>query len=171
MYYKQLKDFFRQREQKAFWIFNYANIVGLFLGFFTARSLSEAVPWLPAPLLFPMAMLGGLALTWQRQGREAYRTGWLLCRYTLRRLFSKHSLMMNSANDYRVEQTTIRPFAVAGRLIYSGEEPTSRREHSTPVKSSLLPVGVAGTTPNSKPGGELQLVEASGSGMEKGKAV
>lgn len=65
IYYKQLKDFFRQREQKAFWVFNYANLAGLFIGLFARRFLAERLPWVPGILLIPLAMFAGLALTWQ----------------------------------------------------------------------------------------------------------
>ncbi len=121
MYYRQLKDFFRQREQKAFWIFNYANIAGLFGGLFVGRFLADAIPWLPGPLLIPLVMLGGLSLTWQRQGRETYKVGWLRGRYMARRLFASSSLILHSAEHYRIEQTTLRPFSIAGKLAYSGE--------------------------------------------------
>src|SRR6476661_7841450 len=123
MYYKQLKDFFRQREQKAFWIFNYANIAGLFIGLFVGRFLVERLPWVPGALLIPAAMFGGLGMTWQRQGRETYKSWWLMSRYAVRRLFAARSLRAHSAEFYRVEQTTIRPFAVPGKLAYSGEDP------------------------------------------------
>lgn len=122
MYYKQLKDFFRQREQKAFWIFNYANIAGLFGGLFVGRFLADAILWLPGPLLIPLVMLGGLSLTWQRQGRETYKAVWLRGRYLLRRIFASSSLLLHSTEHYRIEQTTIRPFSIAGKLAYSGED-------------------------------------------------
>src|SRR6266550_4034015 len=97
MYYKQLKDFFRQREQKAFWIFNYANIAGLFVGLFVARFLAERMAWLPGPLLIPAVMFAGLSLTWQRQGRETYKTWWLWGLYVFRRTFVSSSLVLHSA--------------------------------------------------------------------------
>lgn len=131
MYYKQLKDFFRQREQKAFWIFNYANIAGLFIGLFVGRFLAERLPWIPGMLLIPLAMFAGLSLTWQRQGRETYKTWWLLARYALRRVFASSSLSLHSAEYYRVEQTTIRPFSVAGKLAYSGEDPSRSASRTT----------------------------------------
>jgi hypothetical protein len=121
MYYKQLKDFFRQREQKAFWVFNYANIVGLFAGLFVARLVTEQLPWLPGPLLIPAMMLAGLSLTWQRQGRETYKTWWLYARYIYRRLFASPSLVLHSIEHYRVEQSGIRPFSIARRMAYSGD--------------------------------------------------
>lgn len=132
MYYKQLKDFFRQREQKAFWIFNYANIAGLFIGLFAGRFLAERLPWVPGILLIPLVMFAGLALTWQRQGRETYKTWWLLGRYAFRRVFASSSLTLHSTEFYRVEQATIRPFAIAGKLAYSLQRrgPRTKRSHS-----------------------------------------
>lgn len=136
MYYKQLKDFFRQREQKAFWIFNYANIAGLFIGLLVGRYVAERLPWIPGVVLIPLAMFAGLSLTWQRQGRETYKTWWLWGSYLSRRLFASSSLVLHSAEYYRVEQTTIRPFAIAGKLAYSGEDPsrsTARVAHVSHV--------------------------------------
>ncbi len=123
MYYRQLKDFFRQREQKAFWIFNYANIVGLFAGLFVARFLAEQMSWLPGLILFPATMFAGLACTWPRQGRETYKTWWLWGGYLVRRVFASGSLVLTSNEYYRSEQVglAIRPFAVAGRMAYLGD--------------------------------------------------
>jgi hypothetical protein len=159
MYYKQLKDFFRQREQKAFWVFNYSNIAGLFGGLFVARFLAEQIPWLPGPLVIPLVMLGGLSLTWQRQGRETYRTLWLLGCYVFRRVFAPSSLLLHSVEYYRVEQTALRPFSVAGRLAYSGEDtaravrrsmtrvsPTKAERNELPSGTTLLTA--IQTTPN-----------------------
>ena len=131
MYYKQLKDFFRQREQKAFWVFNYANIAGLFIGLFVGRFLAERLPWVPGILLIPLAMFAGLALTWQQQGRETYKTWWLLGRYAFRRVFASSSLTLHSAEFYRFDQTTIRPFSIAGKLAYSGESARESNAHAT----------------------------------------
>lgn len=158
MYYRQLKDFFRQREQKAFWIFSYANIAGLFGGLFVGRFLADAIPWLPGPLLIPLAMLGGLSLTWQRQGRETYKVGWLHGRYIARRIFSSSSLTLHSAEHYRVEQTTIRPFSIAGRLAYSGEGHTqSSGRARVHISTKSIAKEVTQAAPSSQ---ELHLVGA-----------
>jgi hypothetical protein len=121
VHYKQLKNYFRQRDQKAFWIFSYANIAGLFAGLFVGRFLGNLLPWIPGVLLIPSAMLAGLSLTWQRQGRETYRAWWLRCRYASRQLFRSPSLILDSTQYYQAYQPRIRPFSVAGRIEYSGD--------------------------------------------------
>lgn len=157
MYYRQLKDFFRQREQKAFWIFNYANIVGLFVGLFVARFLSEQFRWLPGVILFPAVMLAGLACTWPRQGRETYKTWWLLSRYLVRRIFASTSLAVSSNDYYPAEQARrgVRPFAVAGRLVYLGDR--SFLNASIPTDANTNFNASAKTHPN----GATPLVSAS----------
>jgi hypothetical protein len=121
MYYKQLKDFLKQSEQKAFWILTYANIAGLFAGFFLARYLAELVPWLPAPLLFPAGLVAGLACTWPREARPLYKYAWLALRHGGRRLFAPTTLRFTGAAYYRVPVTGVRPLAISGVLTYRGE--------------------------------------------------
>jgi hypothetical protein len=156
MYYKQLKDFFRQREQKAFWIFNYANIAGLFGGLFVARFLAEQMPWLPGPLLIPLVMFGGLSLTWQRQGRETYKTWWLWARYVFRRLFASSSLVLHSAEHYKIEHTALRPFSIAGRLAFSGED-ASRAYGRSMAGVSTSRIAKGGSSNGHHSGGTLPL--------------
>ncbi len=122
MYYKQLKDFLKQSEQKAFWILTYANIAGIFAGFFAARYLAEALPGLPAPLLFPVGILLGVACTWPRDARPLYKYAWFALRYGGRRVFVPSALHFTGAAYYRVPITTsVRPLEIAGVLTYRGD--------------------------------------------------
>ena len=127
MYYRQLKDFLKQSEQKAFWILTYANIAGIIAGFFAARYLAEALPGLPAPLLFPLGLVAGLLCTWPREARPFYKYAWLAARYTGRRLLIPASLRFTGAADYRVPVTGLRPLEIAGVLTYRGEGRESPR--------------------------------------------
>jgi hypothetical protein len=121
MYYKQLKDFLKQSEQKAFWILTYANIAGIFAGIFAARYLAEALTWLPAPLLFPLGILVGLACTWPREARPLYKHAWLALCYGGRRVLIPGTLHFTGATHYRVPATGVRPLEIAGVLAYRGE--------------------------------------------------
>jgi hypothetical protein len=121
MYYRQLKDFLKQSEQKAFWILTYANIAGIVAGFFAARYLAEALPGLPAPLLFPLGIVAGLLCTWPREARPFYKYAWLASRYTGRRILQPTALRFTGAADYQVPITGLRPLEIAGVLTYRGE--------------------------------------------------
>jgi len=134
MYYKQLKDFLRQSEQKAFWLFTYANIAGVAAGFFVARYLSEALPWMPAWLLFPALMLAGLACTWPREGRATYKTWMVMGQFLIRRLLSPRSLEVSSATYYRVEQSSLKAFALPGRITYLGGDKRPTAENRRRVR-------------------------------------
>jgi hypothetical protein len=126
MYYRQLKDFLKQSEQKAFWILTYANVAGIFLGFFAARYLAEALPLVPAPLLFVAGMAGGLAATWPRQARPLYKLLGLRLLYQGRRLLTPAALTFTGAAYYRVPATGVRPLAIAGVLTYRGDRAEGR---------------------------------------------
>lgn len=120
--YRQLKDFLRQSEQKGFWIFSYANIAGAGAGYFAGRYLLGALPWLPGILVYAVLIIGGVALTWPREGRPTWRGLWNRGQFYVRRIVARQSLEIHSAAYYHVEQSTIRSFAVAGRVTYSGDQ-------------------------------------------------
>jgi len=92
-----------------------------------ARYLAEALPGVPAPLLFPLGIVVGLLCTWPREARPFYKYAWLAARYTGRRLLTPASLRFTGAADYRVPVTGLRPLEIAGVLTYRGEGPGSPR--------------------------------------------
>jgi hypothetical protein len=122
VYYKHLKDFLEQSSQKAFWILSYGNIAGLVVGFLVARYVSDLLPGLPGLLLYPGLALGGLALTWVRQGQPAYQRGLLWLGFTLRRLLTPAALEVTSRRYYARPAAGARAFALEGLVSYSGDD-------------------------------------------------
>jgi hypothetical protein len=122
MYYKHLKDFFEQSSQKAFWILSYAHVAGMVLGFFAAHYLSDLLPWAPGLVLYPLGLAAGLALTWVQAGQPIYQIVLLWLLFQLRRLLTAQTLLVNSRQYYARRQAPTRPFALSGRVSYSGEE-------------------------------------------------
>src|SRR5690349_1370435 len=122
MYYKHLKDFFEQSSQKAFWILSYAHVAGMVLGFFAAHYLGDLLPWAPGIVLYPLGIATGLALTWVQAGQPIYQIVLLWVQFHLRRLLAAHTLMVTSRQYYARRQAPTRPFALSGRVSYSGEE-------------------------------------------------
>jgi hypothetical protein len=121
MYYQQLKDFLKQSEQKVFWIFSYANLAGLVLGFFAARYIAEQITWAPAPLLYVLGIVGGLLATWPREARPLYKLLLLRLFYETRRQLLPKTLLFTGAVYYRVPVTGVRPLTIAGVLTYRGD--------------------------------------------------
>ena len=121
MYYKHLKDFFEQSSQKAFWILSYAHVAGMVLGFFAAHYLSELLPWVPGLVLYPLGIAAGLALTWVQAGQPIYQIVLLWVLFHLRRLLAAETLIVTSHQYYARRQAPTRPFALSGRVSYSGE--------------------------------------------------
>ena len=121
MYYKQLKDFLKQSEQKVFWIFSYANLAGLVLGFFAARYVAEQIAWAPGPLLYVLGLVGGLLATWPREARPLYKLLLLRLLHEIRRLLLPKTLLFTGAVYYRVPVTGVRPLTIAGVLTYRGD--------------------------------------------------
>ncbi len=121
MYYQQLKDFLKQSEQKAFWIFSYANLAGLVAGFFAARYLAEVLTALPAPLLYLIGIVIGLAATWPREARPLYKLLGLRLLYSARRAITPATLLFTGAALYRVPATGVRPLTIPGVLTYRGD--------------------------------------------------
>ena len=122
MYYKHLKDFFEQSSQKAFWILSYAHVAGMVLGFLAAHYLSELLPWVPGLVLYPLGIAAGLALTWVQAGQPIYQIVLLWVLFHLRRLLAAHTLIVTSRQYYARRQAPTRPFALSGRVSYSGED-------------------------------------------------
>ena len=126
MYYKHLKDFFEQSSQKAFWILSYAHVAGMVLGFFAAHYLGDLLPWAPGIVLYPLGIAAGLALTWVQAGQPIYQIILLWVLFQLRRLLSAPTLLVNSRQYYARRQAPTRPFALSGRVSYSGEAGSGR---------------------------------------------
>jgi hypothetical protein len=121
MYYKHLKDFFEQSSQKAFWILSYAHVAGMVLGFFVAHYLGDLLPWAPGLALYPLGIAAGLALTWVQAGQPIYQIVLLWVLFHLRRLLAPQTLIITSRQYYAQRQPPTRPFALSGRVSYSGE--------------------------------------------------
>jgi hypothetical protein len=126
MYYKHLKDFFEQSSQKAFWILSYAHVAGMVLGFFAAHYLSDLLPWAPGVVLYPLGIAAGLALTWVQAGQPIYKIILLWMLFQLRRLLAAPTLLVTSHQYYAWRQAPTRPFALSGRVSYSGEAGSGR---------------------------------------------
>jgi len=129
--YRQLKDFLRQSDQKGFWIFNYSNIAGAGAGYFAARYLLGALPWLPGIITYLVLVIGGVWLTWPHEGRSNWRSLWNRGQFWVRRLIARQSIEIHSAAYYRVEQSSIRPFSVDGRVTYSGDQEDLSKKRGT----------------------------------------
>ena len=127
MYYKHLKDFFEQSSQKAFWILSYAHVAGMVLGFFAAHYLGDLLPWAPGIVLYPLGIAAGLALTWVQAGQPIYQIVLLWLLFQLRRLLAAPTLLVTSRQYYARRQAPTRPFALSGRVSYSGEEGSGRQ--------------------------------------------
>jgi hypothetical protein len=122
MYSKHLKDFFEPSSPKAFWILSYAHVAGMVLGFFAAHYLGDLLPWAPGIVLYPLGIAAGLALTWVQVGQPIYQIVLLWVLFHLRGLLAAHTLIVTSRQYYARRQAPTRPFALSGRVSYSGEE-------------------------------------------------
>ncbi len=150
MAYKHLKDFLEQANQKAFWILTYGNAAGLVLGLFAAHTLLGLLPALPGAPLYLAGLLGGLAVTWVRQGQPAYLVGGHWARFQARRLLARGTLDVDSRAYYRRQAAPPRPFALAGGLSYSGE--TDGRGRSGRTRGAAPPVAPVNSVTHLAPG-------------------
>jgi hypothetical protein len=173
MYYKHLKDFFEQSSQKAFWILSYAHVAGMVLGFFAAHYLGDLLPWAPGVVLYPLGIAAGLALTWVQAGQPIYQIFLLWVLFHLRRLLAAETLLVNSRQYYARRQAPTRPFALSGRVSYSGEEGSGRHGrlvlgHFGTVAGSAVP----GMTPHPPVRGlTVSSNPTAGSPIEAGERI
>jgi hypothetical protein len=66
-----------------------------------------------------------------------------LGRYAFRRVFASSSITLHSAEFYKVDQRMIRPFSIAGKVAYSGEnagEGIARVAFGAPAIGDISPM-------------------------------
>src|SRR4051794_1060330 len=128
--YHQLEEFLDQSQQKAFWIFSFGQVVGLFAGLFVGRLVGGMLPHalggiLGTPLLFAGALLGVVA-TWKVRGQPVYARVWNSVSFLARRLARLGTARVSSGDIYDIPVETVAPveWAAAGRpaFIFAGEE-------------------------------------------------
>src|SRR4051794_33305427 len=128
--YHQLEEFLDQSQQKAFWIFSFGQVVGLFAGLFMGRLVGGLLPHalggiLGTPLLFVGALLGVVA-TWKVKGQPIYARAWNSVSFLARRLARLGTARVSSMDIYDIPVATTAPveWAEAGRpsFHFAGEE-------------------------------------------------
>ena len=147
MYYKQLKDFLQQGQQKAFYVLSYFNVGGMVLGYILAQQVGALLPDVPSILLNALGIGGGLALTWDHQGLALYRVVWLGLEFQLRRLTAAPTLVVHAGAYYQRRLRSSRPFALSGLVSYSGDAGDGAAFGEGPPPPTVAGGESAGTPP------------------------
>ena len=128
--YQQLEEFLDQSQQKAFWIFSFGQVVGLFAGLFVGRLVGALLPHalgglLGTPLLLAGALLGVIA-TWKVKGQPIYALTWNYLSFYVKRLLRLAPMVVSSADIYETPAESVAPveWSQDGRpsFHYAGEE-------------------------------------------------
>ena len=132
--YHQLEEFLDQSQQKAFWIFSFGQVVGLFAGLFVGRLIGGLLPHalggiLGTPLLFAGALLGVVA-TWKVKGQPIYARVCNSLSFLARRLMrlgpGGRPARVSSMDIYDIPVETVAPveWAAGGRpsFHFAGEQ-------------------------------------------------
>jgi len=152
--YHHLKNFTESGSQKVMYIFTYANIVGVFLGYLAASYLISLLPFVPGFIGYPACMVTGLVLTWSTKGRMVYSVVLLWLSYLARKVLIPQSLIIYSGDYYKQTQPSIQEVSVPGKLVYHGVSndglPASLPRPSAPAW--VEPAPVFSSLPASLPG-------------------
>src|SRR3954454_9238804 len=111
--YHQMEEFLDQSQQKAFWIFSFSQVVGLFAGLFAGRLIGGLLPHalsglLGTPLLFAGALLGVVA-TWKVRGQPLYARLWNNISFVARRISRLEPARVSSMDIFDIPVETTAP--------------------------------------------------------------